>query len=111
METEQIKFIGMSHLKRMIDGGERFRLLDVREMGDFTRERIKGAVSLPLDSLDDAKKLFKPSDTIVVYCDSYVCSASTSAAKTLAGMGFTNVRDYKGGMREWKTNGLPTESG
>jgi rhodanese-related sulfurtransferase len=110
-ETEQIKFISMSHLKRMIDGGERFRLLDVRDKEDYAKEHIKGAASLPLDSLDEAKKLFQPSDTIVVYCDSYVCSASTSAAEMLAKIGFTNVRDYKGGIREWKTNGLPTESG
>jgi rhodanese-related sulfurtransferase len=26
-------------------------------------------------------------------------------------MGYTNVRDYKGGKKEWKESGLPTVSG
>ncbi len=110
MATEQIRFISLQHFKRMMEGGEPFTLLDVRSKEDYAKEHIKGARSLPLDELDKAKGLFKPADSIVVYCDSFVCSASSSAAKTLASMGFTNVRDYKGGLREWKTNGLPTES-
>jgi rhodanese-related sulfurtransferase len=111
METDQIKFISMQHLNRMLESGERFQLLDVRGAEDFEKEHIKGSRSLPLGDLDAAKQLFKLSDTIVVYCDSFVCSASTSAAKMLSKMGFANVRDYKGGLREWKMNGLPTESG
>lgn len=111
METDQIRFIGMAHLKRMMEGGERYQLLDVRSSEDYAKEHIKGARSLPLDRLESAKQLFKPSEAIIVYCDSYVCSASTSAAKMLSRMGFTNVLDYKGGLREWKTSGLPTERG
>ena len=111
METDQIHFIGMAHLKRMMESGERYQLLDVRGAEDYAKEHIKGARSLPLDRLESAKQLFKPSEAIIVYCDSYVCSASSSAAKMLARMGFTNVRDYKGGLREWKTSGLPTERG
>ena len=111
METDQIKFISMAHLKRMMDGGERFQLLDVRDSDEYEKEHIKGARSLPLDRLDSAKQLFKPSDALIVYCDSFVCSASSSATKILIRMGFTNVRDYKGGLREWKTSGLPTEMG
>ncbi len=111
METDQIKFISMQHLKRMLEGGERFQLLDVRDPGDYEKEHIKGARSLPLGDLEAAKGLFNLSDVIVVYCDSFVCSASTSAAKMLSKMGFANVRDYKGGLREWKINGLLTESG
>jgi rhodanese-related sulfurtransferase len=29
----------------------------------------------------------------------------------LAALGYTNVRDYKGGKKEWKESGLPTVSG
>lgn len=110
MATEQIKFISMQHLRRILEGSAPFKLLDVRSREDYTKEHIKGALSLPLDELDKAKSLFKPADDLIVYCDSFVCSASSSAAKMLARMGFSNVRDYKGGLREWKTSGLPTES-
>lgn len=110
MATEQIKFISMQHLKRILEGSEPFKLLDVRGREDYAKEHIKGSVSVPLDDLERAKQLFKLSDNIITYCDSYVCSASSSAAKMLSRMGFSNVRDYKGGLREWKMNGLPTES-
>jgi len=110
MATEQTKFISLQHLKRMTEGGGPLVILDVRSREDYAKEHIKGAMSLPVDELDRARQLFKPSDTIVVYCDSFVCSASSSAARMLLRMGFTNVRDFKGGLREWKINGLPTGS-
>ena len=109
--TEHVRAIGIAHLKRMMEGGERFTLLDVRPRSDYDREHIKGARSLPPDEIESkAPATLKPDEDIIVYCDSFVCSASTSAAKILARMGFTNVRDYKGGVREWKQAGLPTES-
>jgi rhodanese-related sulfurtransferase len=109
--TEHVKAIGIEHLKRMAEGGERFALLDVRSRSDYDKEHIKGARSLPLDEIDTrAKAMLKPDEDIIVYCDSFVCSASTSAAKLLAKEGFSKVRDYKGGLREWKQAGLPTES-
>lgn len=110
MATEQIRFISMQHLKRVLEGSEPYRLIDVRGTEDYVKEHIKGATSLPIDELDRAKSLFKPDDLIIVYCDSFVCSASSSAAKMLSRMGFHNVRDFKGGVREWKMSGLPTES-
>ncbi len=109
MATEQIKFISLQHLKRMMEGGEPLVVLDVRGREDYAKGHIKGARSLPVEELDRARQLFKPSDNIVVYCDSFVCSASSSAAKMLTRMGFANVRDFKGGLREWKMSGLPTE--
>jgi rhodanese-related sulfurtransferase len=109
--TEHVRAIGIEHLKRMMEGGEHFTLLDVRSRGDYDKEHIKGAESLPLDEIENrAQAVLKPEQDIIVYCDSFVCSASTSAAKLLARAGFKKVRDYKGGLREWKQAGLPTES-
>jgi len=109
MATEQIKFISLQHLKRMAEGSEPYKLVDVRDKGEFAAGHIKGALNIPLDELERAKQLLKPTDLVIVYCDSFVCSASSSAAKMLLKMGFVNVRDYKGGMREWKMSGFPVE--
>ena len=96
---------------RMIEGGDRFTLLDVRPRSDYDKEHIKGARSLPLDEIEKkAGSMLSPDEDIIVYCDSFVCSASTSATKLLNRLGFRNVRDYKGGIREWKQAGQPTES-
>jgi rhodanese-related sulfurtransferase len=109
--TEHVRAIGIEHLKRMLESGETFTLLDVRSRSDYDKEHIKGARSLPLDEIESkAQAMLKPDDDIIVYCDSFVCSASTSATKILTRMGFKKVRDYKGGLREWKQVGLQTES-
>ncbi len=109
--TEHVRAIGIDHLRRMMESGERLVLLDVRSRSDYDKEHIKGARPLPLDEIDTkAKAMLKPDDDIIVYCDSFVCSASTSAAKILGRIGYTNVRDYKGGIREWKQAGMSTES-
>jgi rhodanese-related sulfurtransferase len=112
MQSDQVKSISKEHLKRMMDSGERFILIDVRSKEDYDKEHIKDAKSLPLDEVNaKAQQTLKPSDSIIVYCDSYVCSASASAWKILTRMGYTNVRDYRGGVMEWKAAGLPVESG
>ena len=109
--TAHVRSISMDHLKRMMDNNEPFVLVDVRSRNDFDREHIKGARSLPLDEIEEsAKNMMRPGDAVIVYCDSFVCSASTSASKILTRVGYQNVRDYKGGLREWKQSGLPTES-
>jgi rhodanese-related sulfurtransferase len=35
---------------------------------------------------------------------------SDKAARELAALGYTNVRDYSGGKQDWIDAGLPTES-
>lgn len=94
-----------------MEGSERVTLLDVRSHNDYDKEHIKGARSLPLDEIEEsANRVVAQDDNIIVYCDSFVCSASTSATKILSRIGFKNVRDFKGGIREWKLAGLPTVS-
>ncbi len=45
----------------------------------------------------------KPEDTIIVYCRSG--NRSTVAAKVLESMGYKNVLNLKGGIREWQARG------
>jgi rhodanese-related sulfurtransferase len=47
---------------------------------------------------------------IVVYCASPTRHASENAARDLAALGYTNVRDYAEGKQDWIDAGLPVES-
>ena len=42
-------------------------------------------------------------------CASFECHASPMAAKRLDQMGYKNVYDYEGGMKDWKGAGYPVE--
>jgi rhodanese-related sulfurtransferase len=81
-------------------------LVDVRTEEAFAVEKLPGALSLPIEELDQATELFEPrSRPIVVYCGAGIQSAA--AAKRLAAMGFTHVYDL-GPMFGWR-HGAPDQ--
>lgn len=95
---------------QMVSSGRKFKLVDVLSRGHYEKEHIKGAVSLPLDEIEQqAPKILKKDETIVVYCASFDCQASTFAAEKLISMGYKNVLDYKGGLADYKEAKLPLE--
>ena len=61
-------------------------------------------LSIPFDEIEgNVDKLPGKSDRIVLYCRSG--SMSTSAAKDLARLGYTQVFELDGGMRAWRVAG------
>jgi rhodanese-related sulfurtransferase len=106
------RLIGREELVSMINSGESFKLVDVLSEESYQKEHIKGAISLPLADIDKkAPKLLKKKETIVVYCASFECKASTMAADKLVAMGYKDVLDYKGGLKDYKEANLPIEGG
>lgn len=105
-----VKMISRDELMKMVSSQQKFKLVDVLSNDHYQDEHIKGALSLPLDQIDkNAQNLFKKDDLIVVYCASFECQASTMSAEKLAAMGYKNVLDYKGGIKDYKEAGLPLE--
>jgi rhodanese-related sulfurtransferase len=86
-------------------------VVDVLGASSYTARRLKGAINIPVGRIKDLAPQVLPdkSAEIVVYCGSYKCGASLTAAKALKDMGYTNVHDYKGGIQEWAEQGLPIE--
>lgn len=105
-----VKKISRDELMKMVSSGQKFKLVDVLDREHFETEHIKGAISLPVNEIEKkAAKIVKKSETIVVYCASFDCQASTMAAEKLLSLGYKNVLDYKGGLKDYKEAGLPLE--
>lgn len=86
------------------------QLLDVRTPQEYTEEHIDGALNIDVQS-DDFQKMaekdLSKDSTIFVYCRSG--RRSMDAAKILTKLGY-KVVNLKGGVIEWKEEGLPVTS-
>ena len=93
--------IGQEEAKKIIDSGEEYVLLDVREQNEFDEGHIPGAILIPHEKITDmAEDVIPEKDTqILVYCRSGRRSKIASA--DLVKLGYTNVKEF-GGIIDWQ---------
>lgn len=87
------------------------QLLDVRTPQEYAEGHIDGALNINVQSDDFrrmAEKELSKDTTILVYCRSG--RRSMDAAKILTKLGY-KVVNLKGGIIEWKEDGLPVTTG
>jgi rhodanese-related sulfurtransferase len=119
MANVQIDTISREELKNKIEqtrpdnasrsGG--YALVNVLNADSFEKEHIPGSINIPQGKEDEFENRFGKMKEIIVYCASPDCSASPKAAEELTKRGFVSVRDYEGGMSDWKEAGNEVESG
>jgi rhodanese-related sulfurtransferase len=99
----------VADVKRRLDAGDRFVLVDVREESEFAAGHAPGAVHMSKGVIerDVEKKVPDPGTPLVLYCGGGFRSAL--AADNLQKMGYTNVISMDGGWRGWTQAGLPVE--
>lgn len=103
-----MKRIGSEDAKRLLDEGA--QAVEVLPQADHRRERLPGAVSLPLARLTrESTADLDPSRPLVVYCYDTQCDLSGRAAARLAHLGFADVYDYTGSKAAWLAMGWPSE--
>ncbi|HEY6292362.1 MAG TPA: molybdopterin-synthase adenylyltransferase MoeB [Terriglobia bacterium] len=95
----QIPEITPIELKRMIDEGCDFRLVDVREPHEFDICRIPGSLLMPLGDVPARMNELDSAQEIVVHCRSGVRSAR--AVDLLRKAGFRRTHNLKGGILAW----------
>ena len=82
-----------------------YTLLDVRQLREYEESRIPGATLIPLPQLSDRLQDLDPKKPVLAYCA--IGGRSRAAAQLLAGKGFKEVYNLKGGIKAW--NGLTAE--
>jgi rhodanese-related sulfurtransferase len=84
------------------------QVLDVRTKEEFATGHLARAALIPWTDKDfksRAAKELDPGKPVLVYCRSGRRSAEASAA--LAALGFTELRNLKGGILAWQKAGKP----
>ncbi len=91
--------ITQEEAKRMMDAGD-CTILDVRTWEEYETGHIPGAICLPNEDIQkgEAEYMFRPEETILVYCRSG--RRSKEAAQALAELGLTRVYEF-GGIIDW----------
>jgi rhodanese-related sulfurtransferase len=79
-------------------------LLDVRPEIEFRAGHLPGAVSIPLDELDQRLEELPPGKLIVAYCRGPYCVFADQALELLSGRGW-NVARLEEGVAEWQFAG------
>ena len=105
----RVKEWDFREVKRRLDAGEKFTLVDVREETNGLRGHLPGAIHLGKGIIERDIEQAVPdkSATLVLYCGGGFRSAL--AADNLQKMGYTNAISMDGGWRAWTEAGLPTE--
>ena len=103
----RIRECTVADVKRRLDAGERFHLIDVREHEEWTHGHIPRATHLCKGVIErDIERVVPDRDAdIVLYCGGGYRSAL--AADSLRQMGYTRVVSMDGGWRGWTEAGNP----
>ena len=86
-------------VKRMVDDGRPFVLVDVRERDEYQICCIPGSKLIPLGELPRCLHELSRSEEIVIHCKSGKRSAQ--AVELLMKTGFRRVWNLKGGILAW----------
>jgi rhodanese-related sulfurtransferase len=104
----RIKETNIADVKKRMDSGEKFLLVDVRDDHEWANGHLPGAVHMSrgLIERDIEVKVPETSSKMILYCGGGFRSALV--ADNLQKMGYTNVESMDGGWRGWLEAGLPT---
>ncbi len=104
----RVRESNVHEVKKRLEAGEKFILVDVREESEWARGHLPGAIHLGKGIIerDIEQRIPDRSAPLVLYCGGGFRSAL--AADNLQKMGYTNVLSMDGGWKGWTEAGYPT---
>jgi rhodanese-related sulfurtransferase len=94
-----IEGITLSELKDRMDKGE-VLLLDVRPTEEYEKAHIPGAVSIPIEELEEKLSSLPANCDVIAYCRGPYCLMSAEAVEILKAKGINAFR-LEEGVKEW----------
>src|SRR5262249_9399240 len=104
---KHVKQTDVAGVKKRMDAGEKFLLVDVRGDNEWARGHLPGAVHMGRGVIerDVEAKVPDPTTKMILYCGGGFRYALV--AENLQKMGYQNVESMDGGWRGWTEAGLP----
>jgi adenylyltransferase/sulfurtransferase len=91
-----MKEISVTELKKLVDSGADFQLIDVREEHEYDEANLKGQL-IPMGEVMDRADEISRDKQVVVHCRSGKRSATVIGALE-SQLGYTNLYNLKGGI-------------
>jgi rhodanese-related sulfurtransferase/DNA-binding transcriptional ArsR family regulator len=101
--------VGMTELLTRVRSGK-VVVVDTRPPGEFAAGHIAGAISIPIDELQERIRQLPKSKEYVAYCRGPYCAYADRAVELLRANG-RRARRLDQGFPEWKAAALPVETG
>ena len=108
---KRVKETNVHDVRRRIDAGEKFVLVDVREESEWAAGHLPKAIHLGKGVIerDIEQRVPDSAAKVILYCGGGFRSALV--ADNLQKMGYSNVESMDGGWKGWVDAGLPTAKG
>ena len=94
-----MKNIGVKEMKKQIDSGKKFFILDVREEEELKYGTIKESNWIPIGEVESRIDEIPKDKDVVVYCRSG--GRSGSVVSFLEEKGYKNATNLTGGILDW----------
>jgi rhodanese-related sulfurtransferase len=103
----RVRETNVDDVKKRMDRGDKFLLVDVREESEFAKDHLPGAIHMGKGVIerDIEGRVPELNTEMILYCGGGYRSAL--AADNLQKMGYTNVISMDGGIRGWREKNFP----
>jgi len=103
----RVRETNVDEVKKRMDRGDKFTLVDVREESEFAKDHLPGAIHLGKGVIERDIETRVPdlNAEMILYCGGGFRSAL--AADNLQKMGYKNVISMDGGIRGWRESNYP----
>ena len=90
--------------QQLVTSETNIQVIDVRRHAEIIQGMIPGAERMPLQLLPQNLHQVARDKMVVLYCQ--IGAVSAQACSYLAGKGFDNVYNLRGGIQAWTNSGL-----
>ena len=110
-DDEYIETVPAERVKKLLEGGEKILLVDLRPAGDFQKARLPGAISIPISELQKRHQEIPKSGRVILYCACPPGGVDESYSYlALRGKGYRNVSVLEDGFSGWAQRKFPVVS-